>query len=50
MNIEKKKADFMRRFRASRERKEEYIHKMKKRMGDNYRRRTGREEKSFEGL
>ena len=31
MNIEEKKADFMRRFKASRERKAEYIAQMEKR-------------------
>ena len=43
MNIEDKKADFMRRFKASRERKAEYIAQMEKRMRDDYRRRTGKE-------
>ena len=43
MNIEEKKADFMRRFKASRERKAEYIAQMEKRMRDDYRRRTGKE-------
>ena len=38
MNIEEKKADFMRRFKASRERKAEYIAQMEKRMRDDYRR------------
>ena len=47
MNIEEKKADFMRRFRASRERKAEYIAQMEKRMRDDYRRRTGKEAESF---
>ena len=32
MNIEEKKADFMRRFKASRERKAEYIAQMEMRM------------------
>jgi hypothetical protein len=40
MNIEEKKADFIRRFKASRERKAEYIAQMEKRMRDDYRRRT----------
>ena len=43
MTIEEKKADFMRRFKASRERKAEYIAQMEKRMRDDYRRRTGKE-------
>ena len=43
MNIEEKKADFMRRFKASRERKAEYIAQMEKRMRDDYRRRTGKD-------
>ena len=43
MNIEEKKADFMRCFKASRERKAEYIAQMEKRMRDDYRRRTGKE-------
>ena len=47
MTIEEKKADFMRRFKASRERKAEYIAQMEKRMRDNYRRRTGKEAESF---
>ena len=47
MNIEEKKADFMRRFKASRERKAEYIVQMEKRMRDDYRRRTGKEAESF---
>ena len=41
MNIEEKKADFMRRFKA------EYIAQMEKRMRDDYRRRTGKEAESF---
>ena len=47
MNIEEKKADFMHRFKASRERKAEYIAQMEKRMRDDYRRRTGKEAESF---
>ena len=47
MDIEEKKADFMRRFKASRERKAEYIAQMEKRMRDDYRRRTGKEAESF---
>ena len=47
MNIEEKKADFMRRFKASRERKAEYIAQMEKQMRDDYRRRTGKEAESF---
>ena len=43
----RKKADFMRRFKASRERKAEYIAQMEKRMRDDYRRRTGKEAESF---
>ena len=43
----KKKADFMRRFKASRERKAEYIAQMEKRMREDYRRRTGKEAESF---
>ena len=43
----RKKADFMRRFKVSRERKAEYIAQMEKRMRDNYRRRTGKEAESF---
>lgn len=47
MNIEEKKADFMRRFKASRERKAEYVANMEMRMRDDYRRRTGKEAESF---
>ena len=47
MTIEEKKADFMCRFKASRERKAEYIAQMEKRMRDDYRRRTGKEAESF---
>ena len=47
MDIEEKKADFMRRFKASRERKAEYIAQMEKRMREEYRRRTGEEVYSF---
>ena len=47
MNIEEKKADFMRCFKASRERKAEYITQMEKRMREDYRRRTGKEAESF---
>ena len=47
MNIEEKKADFMRRFKASRERKAEYIAQMEKRMREDYHRRTGKEAESF---
>ena len=47
MNIEEKKADFIRRFKASRERKAEYITQMEKRMRDDYRRRTGKEAEFF---
>ena len=47
MNIEEKKADFMRRFKASRERKAEYIAQMEMRMREDYRRRTGKEAESF---
>ena len=47
MNIEEKKADFMRRFKASRERKAEYVAQMEKRMRDDYRSRTGKEAESF---
>ena len=47
MNIEEKKADFISRFKASRERKAEYIAQMEKRMRDDYRRRTGKEAESF---
>ena len=43
----RKKADFMRRFKASRERKAEYIAQMEKRMRDDYRCRTGKEAESF---
>ena len=43
----RKKADFIRRFKASRERKAEYIAQMEKRMRDDYRRRTGKEAESF---
>ena len=35
MNIEEKKADFIRRFKASRERKAEYIAKMEMRMRED---------------
>ena len=37
----------MRRFKASRERKAEYIAQMEKSMRDDYRRRTGKEAESF---
>ena len=47
MNIEEKKADFIRRFKASRERKAEYVAQMEKCMRDAYRRRTGKEAESF---
>lgn len=47
MNIEEKKADFIRRFKASRERKAEYIAQREKCMRDAYRRRTGKEAESF---
>jgi len=47
MNIEEKKADFIRRYKASRERKAEYIAKMEMRMREDYRRRTGKEAESF---
>ena len=47
MTKEEKKADFLRRFRASRERKEEYLSKMEMRMREDYRRRTGKEAESF---
>lgn len=47
MNIEEKKADFMSRFKASRNRKTEYINNLEKRMCDDYRRRTGKEPESF---
>ena len=47
MDIEEKKADFMRRFKASRERKAEYIAQMEKRIREEYRRRTGEEVYSF---
>ena len=47
MNIEEKKADFMRRFKASRERKAEYVANMETQMREDYRRRTGKEAESF---
>ncbi len=47
MNIEEKKADFMRRFKVSRERKAAYIANMEVRMREDYRRRTGKEADSF---
>ena len=47
MNIEEKKADFIRPFKTSRDRKAEYIAQMEKRMRDDYRRRTGKEAESF---
>lgn len=47
MTMEEKKADFLRRFRASRKRKEEYIAKMEMRMREDYRTRTGKEADSF---
>lgn len=47
MNFEEKKTDFMRRFKASRERKAEYIANMEKRMREDYRLRTGKEAESF---
>ena len=47
MNIEEKKADFMRRFKASRERKAEYIAQMEKRMRDDYRREPVRKQNHF---
>lgn len=47
MTIEEKKADFLRRFRASRLRKEDFISKIEKRMREDYRKRTGKEAESF---
>lgn len=47
MTIEEKKADFLRRFRASWLRKEDFISKMEKRMREDYRKRTGKEAESF---
>ena len=47
MNIEERKADFMRRFKASMERKAEYIAQMEKRMRDDYRCRTSKEAESY---
>ena len=47
MNIEEKRAYFMRRFKASRDRKAEYIAQMEKRMRDDYRRRTSKDAESF---
>lgn len=47
---EEKKADFLRRFRASRERKEEYLSKIEMRMREDYRIRTGKEAESFNVL
>ena len=45
--LRRKKADFIRPFKTSRERKAEYIAQMEKRMRDDYRRRTGKEAESF---
>lgn len=50
MTKEEKKADFLRRFRASRERKEEYLSKIEMRMREDYRIRTGKEAESFNVL
>ena len=50
MTIEEEKADFLRRFRASRLRKEDFISKMEKRMREDYRKRTGKEAESFNVL
>ena len=50
MTIEEKKADLLRRFRASRLRKEDFISKMEKRMREDYRKRTGKEAESFNVL
>ncbi len=50
MDIEEKRADFMRRFKASRERKAEYIANMERQMREDYRRRTGKEAESFSVL
>ena len=47
MNIEEKKADFMRRFKASRERKAEYIAQMEKRMREDYRPEQVRKQNHF---
>ncbi len=47
MNIDEKIADFMRRFKASRERKTAYIANMEKRMREDYRLRAGKEAESF---
>lgn len=49
-NIEEKKADFLRRFKASRERKEVYLAKLEQRMREDYRLRTGKEATSFNVL
>lgn len=48
MNIEEKKAEFLSRFKASRERKAEYINNLEKRMCEDYRRRTGKDPESFQ--
>ena len=47
MNIEEKRADFIRPFKTSRERKAEYIAQMEKRKRDDYRRRPGKKAESF---
>ena len=47
MNIEEKRADFIRPFKTYRERKAEYIAQMEKRKRDDYRRRTGKKAESF---
>ena len=41
------KADFIRPFKTSRDRKAEYIAQMEKRMRDDYRRRTSKDAESF---
>jgi len=50
MDMEEKKKSFIQRFKASRERKAEYIAKMEKLMREDYRQRTGMEAESFSVL
>ena len=50
MDMEEKKNNFIERFKASRERKAEYIAKMEKLMREDYRQRTGKDAESFNVL
>lgn len=49
-DLEKKKQEAMRKFKASRDRKREYLVKMEERMRKAYKERTGIEAKSFKVL